>query len=935
MENVNLPNELNIYTIDEKDNLMYKDAITGLPNINYLRQFAQNWLEHMQSSGKEMMIVFCDVIALHAYNNKYGYAKGDELMRIMGKALADSYPNMLVGRGTDDHFIVLAEYTNQKNVENTLKKINDKIIIEAYGHTSGIHAGICKIDKNIDAITALDYARKALIRAGAENEFHCHFYIIGKDRDYQKEQYIIDNFNRAINENWIRIYYQPILRTENRKITLLEALARWIDPINGVISPADFIPILSEYHLLYRLDLFMTEQVCKEFYVRADAGLPTIPVSVNFSAQDFDYVDVPEKLNEILAKYNIEHKDIIVEITEQDIAQATEHFKSQLDKIHENGYVIWLDDFGSGYSALNVFSRFGIDLIKFDMELLHHLDEHNGANRKIMKAFVNICREMGVHTLTEGVENEEQLQFLREIDCEMVQGFYFFKPEPVEDSIKKFKSGARIPHETTNERNKVLDEWLKKQVNKFQVFVDNIDAMTCVMSVEKLENGRYGDICIVTGNKAYIESIKHPAQGMKVNNTNFKPNSPYTDYLPRDLNFEAFCYSAAVEKKCLHAYSYAERHNVWFNIILLPLYSDDENICYCSYTMEIHQNPDTKYQTNVNSEIATAVLETSLKLLGTQDFKSTMQNEIIKDINALCDAQHCCILLMNTEKRTCSILCEAFSKDSKLLPMETYLDDKFYDIAESWESTIDGSNCIIAKNEQEMEVIKERNPIWHESLSLGGAKTIILFPLKAQNELLGYIWAINFNADNAMKIKEVLELTTVVLSSHISNYLYLNKLKVLSSIDMLTGILNRNEMNNYVDELCQTSDNKHSVVAIMTDLNGLKTTNDQKGHPAGDQLLKNAATALRCAFENDKIFRAGGDEFVVIIKDGIEKEMNRKIEKLRTISKEYEGLYFAVGSSIKYDLHDVRKALREADAKMYEDKRAFYKSKHLQNPRNL
>ena len=262
---------------------------------------------------------------------------------------------------------------------------------------------------------------------------------------------------------WVRVYYQPILRTGTEKITILEALARWVDPVRGVISPGQFIPVLSRYHLLHKLDLYMVEQICREFRIREEKGLPTIPVSVNFSAQDFDYVNVADALNRTLEEYGLPRSSIIVEITEQDLAQATGHFREQLRKIRESGYRLWLDDFGSGYSSLNVFSQYHVDRIKFDMDLVRHLDDNDGANRIIMRSIVDMCRRMGIHTLAEGIETQEQYRFLREIDCEMVQGFYFFRPEPLETAIANITAtGPILPIESQKERDGMGERWIMK-----------------------------------------------------------------------------------------------------------------------------------------------------------------------------------------------------------------------------------------------------------------------------------------------------------------------------------------------------------------------------------------------------------------------------------------------------------------------------------------
>ncbi len=463
-----------------------------------------------------------------------------------------------------------------------------------------------------------------------------------------------------------------------------------------------------------------------------------------------------------------------------------------------------------------------------------------------------------------------------------------------------------------------------RQTMNFQEVVDGIDAMACVISVERLPDDRYGKMCIVSGNRAYINSIETVQDGVEMLDKKFVPGSEYTRYTPKDLNFEDFCYQAAVKKKCLHSYVHPDRYPVWFNLMFLPLQPDEGNLSFCVYIMEISAVSDSDKMSDVSSDTAASVLKTCIQLRGTKDFKSTMNN-IIKDIRVLCKAEQCCILLMDPLERTCSVLCEDFEEGSKLFRMETFLDDGFYDIAESWEDTIAGSNCIIAKNEADMLVVKDRNPAWYASLSGASVKSIVLFPLKSGEQLLGYIWAVNFEADDTSKIKETLELTTFILGSEIANFMLLDRLRVLSSRDMLTGVNNRNEMNRYVDELCNgEKDEDTTVGVIFTDLNGLKDVNDSKGHIAGDQLLKDAASVLKSVFDEICIFRAGGDEFTIMIEGITEEELDRKIIEFRNAADE-KGIYFAVGSSLVQKPTDVRKALREADGRMYEDKARFYR----------
>lgn len=443
--------------------LLYTDAITGLPNLAFMRQFAEETIQNLRVCEKTPAVIYVDVKSMLAYNNHYGYEKGDELIKLIGEAIKEAFPNQFVGRGDNDHFIIVTDFSGEETIEEKINGINRRVRRDAFGNTDGICVGVCVIKPDQNASDALDCARQALKDIGTDLNKTCSFYSVVKDDSYWRERYIIENFETALENKWIKVYYQPIVRTETGKITILEALARWIDPIRGMISPGEFIPVLSRYHLLYKLDLYMVEEVCREYGVREEVGLPLIPVSVNFSAQDFDYVDVPNSIEEIMASYGIDPGMIIVEITEKEVAKGTDHFRDQLRQIRADGHRLWIDDFGSEYSSIKVFSQYDVDRIKFDMDLLRHLDDNGGVNRRIMKALVNVCREIGVRTLAEGVETEAQLQFLKEIDCDMAQGFYFFKPDPLEVSVYKFTHrSASIPHETREERRAHYDGWLRK-----------------------------------------------------------------------------------------------------------------------------------------------------------------------------------------------------------------------------------------------------------------------------------------------------------------------------------------------------------------------------------------------------------------------------------------------------------------------------------------
>ena len=459
----------------------------------------------------------------------------------------------------------------------------------------------------------------------------------------------------------------------------------------------------------------------------------------------------------------------------------------------------------------------------------------------------------------------------------------------------------------------------------FQKLVDCISGMACVISIEKITGDSYGTIRIVTGNKAYIDSIESNALGIHKKGK-FVPNSEYTAYLDKDLNFEHFVYNTAVLKHHNHNYITPERYDYWFNMFAIPLDFEDDRFNYCLYTHEVSDEPNAEIMANVSKDTAVRVLNTCIKLHGVNDYKETISS-IIKDIREVCKASYCCILTMDFVNKSCDLLCEDKAENTGLVTNDNWFDN-FYDIAVTWSDIIGGSNCLILANEKDMQFVKEKNPIWYESIKSASVESMVVVPLKNERELLGYIWATNFETKRANSIKEILELTSYFVSSDLANRQMFDRLKYLSSIDLLTGIYNRNEMNNRIEDLVDDEVGKPLGV-VFADLNGLKYINDSEGHIVGDLLLKNAAMKLQNVFIGSDVFRAGGDEFVVLV-DNVDKDSFEKLvsELDRVIQLKENGISFAYGTSFIEDSRNVRQALEDADEDMYKYKQVYYQKEN-------
>ena len=453
-----------------REDLFYRDSLTGLPNINYMQKFADERVHTLRVNGKTPMLIYSDVNSMQFYNNQYGFAGGNSLLVLIARTLAEHFPDALLARGADDHFLLVDSMVSEEELSRRLTAVNREIRSAATGNTTGIQSGVVVLSDGMQILEAIDHAKNALKRIGSDLNRTYRLYSRIADAQYWNQRYIVENLDQALREKWIRVFYQGICRVETEKTASFEALARWNDPVRGTISPGDFIPVLEKYHLLYKLDLFMVKQVFLELSDRMEAGLPLLPVSVNFAAQDFDYRNIPEEIESLYhstgADQLVPRNYLIVEITERDMATATDKFQEQLRSLRKLGYRLWLDDFGSGYSSLNVFSKFEVDLIKFDMALIQHLDDRNGINRDIIRAMISIARNQGIGTLAEGLETEEQKEFLLSAGCDLAQGFLFRRPVPLESILYIVRSGTYTQNcETDEERKKFSLQLLPPQTD--------------------------------------------------------------------------------------------------------------------------------------------------------------------------------------------------------------------------------------------------------------------------------------------------------------------------------------------------------------------------------------------------------------------------------------------------------------------------------------
>lgn len=254
-----------------------------------------------------------------------------------------------------------------------------------------------------------------------------------------KKWHILYGFDDALENEYIKVYYQPVIRTLSEQLCGWEALTRWQEPGNEMLSPAEFIPILEQGKLIHRLDLYVIDRVCADVRKLMDDGGDVEPVSINLSRLDFELCDIFSEVEALVKKHRIPRDLLDIEITESILMEHQEILAGEIHRFQNKGYQVWMDDFGSGYSSFNVLKDYSFDVLKIDMIFLRDFDK-NPKSRSIVASIVNMAKHLGIQTLAEGVETEEQLAFLKGIGCGKVQGYYFNRPAPYDEAMGVLKA---------------------------------------------------------------------------------------------------------------------------------------------------------------------------------------------------------------------------------------------------------------------------------------------------------------------------------------------------------------------------------------------------------------------------------------------------------------------------------------------------------------
>ncbi|MBQ1472834.1 MAG: EAL domain-containing protein, partial [Lachnospiraceae bacterium] len=340
------------------------DYLTGLPEMNYFFELGEAAKERYLDEGDAGYILFMNLNGMKSFNLSFGYAEGDRLIQAFSRLLVRYFSNDNCCRTTADHFAV---YTNKPDIEEVLKNLMEDAKHINGGNALPVRIGVYSATLGwISVAAACDMAKLAC--DSVENEFASTYTFFDQEmvNRYEGKHYILENIDRAIEEGWLQVYYQPIIRAANGRVSDEEALARWIDPNRGLIPPEEFIPILEEAKLTYKMDLYVADQVLKKINMLKKAGLYLVPNSINLSRTDFYACDMVEEIDRRVQEAGVERRFITIELTESYVMQDTDFIRVQVERFQKLGYRVWMDDFGSGYSTPDLLQKIHFDVVKID-----------------------------------------------------------------------------------------------------------------------------------------------------------------------------------------------------------------------------------------------------------------------------------------------------------------------------------------------------------------------------------------------------------------------------------------------------------------------------------------------------------------------------------------------------------------------------------------
>ncbi len=417
--------------MDKEKYLSSHDSLTGLYNKQYFYEKTEQYINF--HPHKEFYMICTDIREFKMINDFFGTKVGDQVLINFAKMLSGQLSDASIyGRIENDVFgiLIAKDKYNEDKFSAMAQEAFDSCIDTGISFPTINYIGVYEItDRSIPASVMCDRARMAITSIKGSFQKRVAYYNDALRDNILYEQELITDLDHAIATGEIKMYLQPQMSVDGRMLGA-EALVRWEHGEKGMIMPGNFIPVFEKNGLISEVDKHIWELACKQLRKWKAEGKEDLYISVNISPRDFYFLNIYQVFTDLVVKYDISPENLKLEITETAIAMDVKRQLELIERLRNYGFVVEMDDFGSGYSSLNMLKDIQVDILKIDMAFLRKSKDEE-RSKKILHMIINLSKQLGMPVISEGVETREQVDYLSDFGCDMFQGYYFAKPMDV------------------------------------------------------------------------------------------------------------------------------------------------------------------------------------------------------------------------------------------------------------------------------------------------------------------------------------------------------------------------------------------------------------------------------------------------------------------------------------------------------------------------
>ncbi len=420
--------------------MAYYDFLTGLYNRDWFVEHLNKSIHAAKRKASMIGVIFIDLDSFKSVNDTMGHTTGDALLGLMANRISSSLreEDSLARFGGDEFLIMVSNIEKLEDLHKICERImgafKDSVLVQEmeYFVTASVGVAVYPVDGE-DSETLIKNADIAMYLAKNKGKNQCVYCSSDIKNDTVKKMKLTNNLYRALDKNELFLYYQPQIKAETQEIMGFEALLRWKNEEYGIVSPNVFIPMAEQTGLIRPIGLWVFKTACQQLKVFQSIYDKDISMSINLSLEQLKDTGIADKISKILCDTETDAKKIQIEITESVAFNEDHSVLQRLKDIKNLGISISIDDFGTGFSSFTRLKTFPIDLIKIDINFVSGISTGSQKDMAIIRSIIQIAKNLGIDVLAEGVETDEQFKFLRDNQCDLIQGFYFYKPMPASE----------------------------------------------------------------------------------------------------------------------------------------------------------------------------------------------------------------------------------------------------------------------------------------------------------------------------------------------------------------------------------------------------------------------------------------------------------------------------------------------------------------------